>query len=89
MVLDLDSFRSDKGGDPNKVRVNQEKRFKDLKLVETVIAQGKRYFTISTAPSSLLLFTLFLQTLNGAPAALRPINTTSSRMCAARRSASE
>lgn len=42
MVLDLDSFRSDKGGDPNKVRVNQEKRFKDLKLVETVIAQGKR-----------------------------------------------
>lgn len=40
MVLDLDSFRSDKGGDPNKVRVNQEKRFKDLKLVETVIEQG-------------------------------------------------
>lgn len=40
MVLDLDSFRNDKGGDLNKVRVNQEKRFKDLKLVETVIAQG-------------------------------------------------
>lgn len=41
MVLDLDSFRSDKGGDPNKVRTNQEKRFKDLNLVETVIAKGK------------------------------------------------
>lgn len=40
MVLDLDAFRDDKGGDANKVRVNQEKRFKDLKLVETVIAQG-------------------------------------------------
>lgn len=40
MVLDLDSFRSDKGGDPNKVRTNQEKRFKDLNLVETVIDQG-------------------------------------------------
>lgn len=48
MVLDMDSFRSDKGGDPNKVRVNQEKRFKDLKLVETVIAQGNfSIFTIS------------------------------------------
>lgn len=41
MVLDLDSFRSDRGSDPNKVRINQEKRFKDLKLVETVIDQGK------------------------------------------------
>lgn len=37
MVLDIEFFRSDKGHDPNKVRVNQEKRFKDLKLVETVI----------------------------------------------------
>lgn len=41
MVLDMEAFRSDKGGDPNKVRKNQEKRFKDLKLVETVIDQGK------------------------------------------------
>lgn len=40
MVLDLDSFRDDKGGDANKVRLNQEKRFKDLKLVETVITEG-------------------------------------------------
>lgn len=42
MVLDLDAFRADKGGDPDKVRKNQELRFKDLKLVETVIAQGER-----------------------------------------------
>lgn len=41
MVLDMESFRSDKGGDPNKVRTNQEKRFKDLNLVETVIAKGE------------------------------------------------
>lgn len=40
MVLDIEFFRSDKGHDPNKVRVNQEKRFKDLKLVETVIDEG-------------------------------------------------
>lgn len=55
MVLDMDSFRSDKGGDPNKVRVNQEKRFKDLKLVETVIAQGNfRVSQCRTVPSSFI-----------------------------------
>jgi seryl-tRNA synthetase len=41
MVLDLDLFRSDKGHDPKYVIENQQKRFKDVKLVETVIAQGK------------------------------------------------
>jgi seryl-tRNA synthetase len=40
MVLDIEFFRSDKGQDPNKVRENQQKRFKDLKLVETVIDEG-------------------------------------------------
>lgn len=40
MVLDLDAFRDYKGGDLNKVKVNQEKRFKDLKLVETVVEKG-------------------------------------------------
>lgn len=39
MVLDLDLFRKDKGGDPDKVRENQKLRFKDLNLVETVIAK--------------------------------------------------
>lgn len=41
MVLDLDLFRSDKGGDPNKIRENQKLRFKDLNLVETVINTDK------------------------------------------------
>jgi hypothetical protein len=40
MVLDLDAFRDDKGGDLNKIRVNQGKRFKDLNLVETVFEKG-------------------------------------------------
>lgn len=39
MVLDLDLFRSDKGHDPAKVLENQRLRFKDVGLVETVIAQ--------------------------------------------------
>ncbi|XP_065845207.1 serine--tRNA ligase, cytoplasmic-like [Oscarella lobularis] len=37
MVLDLELFRTDKGGDPEKLRENQRKRFKDPKLVDRVI----------------------------------------------------
>lgn len=43
MVLDLDLFRSDKGNDPEKVKENQTKRFKDVALVETVIEQDKEW----------------------------------------------
>lgn len=39
MVLDLDLFRTDKGGDPNKIRENQKKRYKDVGLVGTVVAK--------------------------------------------------
>ena len=41
MVLEIDFFRDYKGHDPNVIRENQKKRFKDLKLVETVIEQGE------------------------------------------------
>ncbi|XP_046480430.1 serine--tRNA ligase, cytoplasmic [Neodiprion pinetum] len=37
MVLDLDLFRTDKGFDPEKIRENQRKRFKDVGLVDTVV----------------------------------------------------
>ncbi|KAL1513060.1 hypothetical protein ABEB36_002538 [Hypothenemus hampei] len=37
MVLDLDLFREDKGGNPDKIRDIQKKRFKDVGLVDTVI----------------------------------------------------
>lgn len=43
MVLDLDLFRSDKGGNPDKIRENQKLRFKDLNLVETVIAKDTEW----------------------------------------------
>ncbi|XP_041984759.1 serine--tRNA ligase, cytoplasmic [Aricia agestis] len=39
MVLDLDLFRADKDGDPDKIRENQRKRFKDVGLVDTVVEQ--------------------------------------------------
>ncbi|XP_068150494.1 serine--tRNA ligase, cytoplasmic [Drosophila tropicalis] len=43
MVLDLDLFRSDKGFNPDAVRDNQKKRFKDVALVETVISKDSEW----------------------------------------------
>lgn len=43
MVLDLDFFRKDKGFDPERIRENQRKRFKDVKLVDTVIEKDKQW----------------------------------------------
>ncbi|CAN8005280.1 unnamed protein product [Ixodes pacificus] len=37
MVLDLELFRADKGGDPEKIRENQRRRFKDPGLVDKVV----------------------------------------------------
>ncbi|XP_026271522.1 serine--tRNA ligase, cytoplasmic isoform X1 [Frankliniella occidentalis] len=37
MVLDIELFREEKGGDPNKIRQLQEKRFKSVKLVDDVV----------------------------------------------------
>lgn len=37
MVLDLDLFRKDKGGDPDKIRENQAKRYNDVTLVDKVV----------------------------------------------------
>lgn len=43
MVLDLDYFRKDKGFDPESIRENQKKRFKDVQLVDTVIEKDKHW----------------------------------------------
>lgn len=37
MVLDLDLFREDKGGNPELVRETQRKRFKDPGLVDALL----------------------------------------------------
>lgn len=37
-MLDLDLFRTDKGGDPEIVRETQRKRFKDVTLVDKLVA---------------------------------------------------
>lgn len=41
MVLDIDLFRADKGGDPDKIRENAKKRFDNVESVEEVIRLGE------------------------------------------------
>lgn len=43
MVLDLDLFRSEKGHNPADIVRNQKLRFKDVQLVDTVIAQDAEW----------------------------------------------
>ena len=51
MVLDIELFRVDKGGNPDKIRENQRKRFKDVSYVDKVIEADtkwrKRELTVS------------------------------------------
>ena len=43
MVLDLDLFREDKGGDPEKIRQNQINRFKDPSYVDRVVEADTKW----------------------------------------------
>ncbi|XP_046393293.1 serine--tRNA ligase, cytoplasmic isoform X2 [Ischnura elegans] len=43
MVLDIELFRPEKGGDLNYVRENQKRRFKDVGLVENVIEKDNKW----------------------------------------------
>jgi len=43
MVLDLELFRQDKGGCPEKIRENQSKRFKDVTLVDRVVEADSKW----------------------------------------------
>lgn len=43
MVLDIELFRADKGGDPAKIRENQAKRFKDVTLVDKVVEHDNQW----------------------------------------------
>jgi len=43
MVLDIELFRADKGGDPDKIRESQRKRFKDVTLVDQVVEADTRW----------------------------------------------
>ena len=43
MVLDVELFRADKGGDPDKIRENQRKRFKDVSYVDKVVEADTKW----------------------------------------------
>ena len=43
MVLDLLLFRADQGGDPDKIRETQRKRYKDVSHVEKVIEADTKW----------------------------------------------
>lgn len=43
MVLDIDLFRADKGGDPEKMRENQKLRYKDVKLVDLIVEKDNQW----------------------------------------------
>lgn len=42
-MLDLDLFRTDKGGDPEIARETQRKRFKDVSLVDKLVAADSEW----------------------------------------------
>jgi len=43
MVLDLDLFRADKGGDPEKIRELQRKRYKKPEIVDQILAADEKW----------------------------------------------
>ena len=43
MVLDIDAFRPEKGGSPDKVRENQKKRFCDVGAVDKVVETDEKW----------------------------------------------
>lgn len=51
MVLDLDLFRPDKGGDPELIREGQRKRFKDVTLVDKLVAADTEWRKCKIIPS--------------------------------------
>ena len=43
MVLDVELFRADKDGIPDKIKENQAKRYKDVTLVDKVIEADTKW----------------------------------------------
>jgi seryl-tRNA synthetase len=43
MVLDIDELRPEKGGNPDKVRENQKKRFCDVGMVDKIMESDDKW----------------------------------------------
>lgn len=57
-MLDIVIFREDQGGQPEKVRESQKRRFKDVSLVDKVIALDTRW---RAGEQLILLFVSYFQ----------------------------
>jgi len=53
MVLSIDLFRTEKGGDPAKMKENQTKRYKDPKLVDVIVEKDEEWRKIRFTGDSL------------------------------------
>ncbi len=53
MVLSIDLFRTEKGGDPAKMRENQIKRYKDPKMVDIIVEKDEEWRKCRFAGDSL------------------------------------
>ena len=43
MVLDIDQFRPEKGGNPDKIRENQRLRFSDVSMVDKIVQADENW----------------------------------------------
>ena len=43
MVLDIDEFRAEKGGNPDKIRENQRKRYCDVSMVDKIVDADEKW----------------------------------------------
>ena len=43
MVLDIDRFRPEKGGNPQEVKDNQRKRYSDESIVDKIVAADENW----------------------------------------------
>lgn len=43
MVLDIDRFRPEKGGNPQEVKENQRKRYSDESIVDKIVAADENW----------------------------------------------
>lgn len=43
MVLDIDLFRVEKGGNPDLIRESQKKRYKNVELVDNVVTTDEKW----------------------------------------------
>ena len=56
MVLDIDEFRPEKGGNPDKIRENQKKRYCDVSMVDKIVEadekwrKGELFYDLITYP---------------------------------------